>query len=256
MDSRSLRHSFDVIAVLLAKELKVRYKGTALGYAWSVAYPLALALVYHWAFKLVMRIEVENYALFLVIGLFPWQWFQNSVIGGNAFFLANGSLIKKVSFPRSLLVLTGVLNDLVHFLASLPVILAFLLWSGSAPKLSWLWQVPVVLLIQFGVTYGMALAVATINLVLRDLERLLGIATSLWLYLTPVLYPFDLVPESYRWTFWLNPMTLIVQSWRDVLTQGVLDPTVAAGAAAWACAILLAGQLIYASLERRFAELV
>ena len=103
MDSRSLRHSFDVIAVLLAKELKVRYKGTALGYAWSVAYPLALALVYHWVFKLVIRIPVENYALFLVIGLFPWQWFQNSVIGGNAFFLANGSLIKKVSFSRSLL---------------------------------------------------------------------------------------------------------------------------------------------------------
>jgi ABC-type polysaccharide/polyol phosphate export permease len=149
-----------------------------------------------------------------------------------------------------------VLNDLVHFMASLPVVLGFLLWSGTTPSAAWLWQVPLLLLIQFGVTYGMSLAVATANLFLRDLERLLGIATLLWLYLTPVLYPWEMVPEAYRWTFWLNPMTLLVQSWRDVLMHGTLDPAIAAGAAGWACAILVFGQAIYASLERRFAELV
>jgi lipopolysaccharide transport system permease protein len=256
LDSHAVRHGFDVIAVLLAKELKIRYKSTALGYLWSVAYPLALAFVFNFVFKLVIRIPVENYALFVVIGLFPWQWFQNSVIGANGFFLANGSLIKKVSFPRALLVLTGVLNDLVHFLASLPVIFGFLLWSGTLPSISWLWQIPLLLVIQFGVTYGMSLAVATANLFLRDLERLLGIGTLLWLYLTPVLYPWDMVPEDYRWTFWLNPMTLLVQSWRDVLMTGTLDPGIVAGAAGWACVILLTGQLIYASFERRFAEVV
>jgi lipopolysaccharide transport system permease protein len=256
LDAHALRHGLDVIAVLLAKELKVRYKGTVLGYAWSVAYPLALACVFNFVFKLVIRIQVENYALFVVIGLFPWQWFQNSVIGANGFFLANGSLIKKVSFPRALLVLTGVLNDLVHFLASLPVIVGFLIWSGILPSASWIWQLPLLLVIQFGVTYGMSLAVATANLFLRDLERLLGIATLLWLYLTPVLYPWDMVPENYRWTFWLNPMTLLVQSWRDMLMTGTLDAGIVAGAAGWACAILLVGQLVYASLERRFAEVV
>jgi lipopolysaccharide transport system permease protein len=244
------------VLVLLAKELRIRYKNTALGYAWSVAYPLALALVFWFVFKLVVRIPVENYALFVVMGLFPWQWFQNSVTGANGFFLGNAPLIKKVRFERSLLVLVGVLNDLVHFLASLPVIAVFVLASGSPLRLAWLWQIPLLLVLQFGVTFGFALAVATANLFLRDLERLIGIATLLWLYLTPVLYPWEMVPESLRWTAWLNPLNLLVQSWRSALSEGQLDPARIGAVAVWAVAVCLLGQWIYTRLERRFAELV
>lgn len=242
--------------VLLAKELRIRYKSTALGYAWSVAYPLALALVFYFVFKVVARIQVENYALFVVMGLFPWQWFQNSIVGASGFLLGNAQLIKKVRFERSLLVLVGVLNDLVHFLASLPVIALFLLASGSPLRAAWLWQVPLLVLLQLGVTFGFALLVATANLFLRDLERLIGIATLLWLYLTPVLYPWDMVPERLRWTLWLNPLNPLIQSWRGALADGHLDPALVAGAAAWAVAALLAGRLLYTRLERRFAEVV
>jgi lipopolysaccharide transport system permease protein len=244
------------VRVLLVKELRIRYKSTALGYAWSVAYPLALALVFYFVFKVVARIPVENYALFVVMGLFPWQWFQNSINGAGGFFLGNAALIKKVHFERSLLVLVGVLNDLVHFLASLPVVMAFLFASGSPPRAAWLWQVPLLVLLQLGVTFGLALAVATANLFLRDLERLIGIATLLWLYLTPVLYPWDMVPESLRWTVWLNPLNALIQCWRSALAEGQLDPALLAAAAGWAGAAWLGGHLIYTRLERRFAELV
>lgn len=251
-----LQQRVDLVLVLLGKELKVRYKGTVLGYAWSVAYPLAFTLVFYFVFRLIARVPIENYALFLVMGLFPWQWFQNSINGANGFLLANAPLIKKVSFPRSLLVLTGVLNDLVHFVASIPVIVALLLWSGGRPTAAWLWQVPILIVIQFGVTYGLSLLVATANLYLRDLERLVGIVTMLWLYVTPVLYSWDMVPASIRWTRWLNPMALVIGSWREVFAEGHLSTEIVAAAAGWSILIAVAGQLVYRRLEWRFAELV
>lgn len=254
--SASLQQRLDVVLVLLGKELKVRYKNTILGYAWSVAYPLAFALVFYFAFKVVARIPIENYALFVVMGLFPWQWLQNSVTGANGFFLANAPLVKKVRFPRSLLVLTGVLNDLVHFLASFPVLIGLMLWSGMRPGADWLWQVPLLLVIQFGVTYGLSLAVATANLFLRDLERLVGLGTLLWLYLTPVLFPWDMVPASIRWTLWLNPMGLVVTAWRACFTGAPLRADVVAAAALWSLALALFGQLVYRRFEGRFAEVV
>jgi lipopolysaccharide transport system permease protein len=256
LEQRPLRHLADVVLVLLGKELKVRYKSTVLGYAWSVAYPLAFALVFYFVFKVVAQIPIKNYALFVVMGLFPWQWFQNSLTAANQFFLANGSLIKKVSFPRSLLVLTGVLNDLVHFLASLPVIIVLMLWSRETPTASWLWQVPLLVVLQFAVTYGFSLMVSTANLFLRDLERLISIGTMIWLYLTPVLYPWNMVPEFLRWTKWLNPMALLVEAWRDVFTHGRMPLETVAAAAVWGVAIVVAGQLVYERYEGRFAELV
>lgn len=256
MAVRSLRHATDLVLVLLGKELKVRYKSTILGYAWSVAYPLAFALVFTFVFKIVARIPIENYALFVVMGLFPWQWLQNSVTGANQFFLANAPLIKKVGFPRSLLVLTGVLNDLVHFLASLPVIVVLMLVAGERPGAAWAWQVPLLIAIQFGVTYGISLLVATANLFLRDLERLVGIVTLLWLYLTPVLYPWSMVPEAIRWTRWLNPMALVVPAWREVFLGEPMATAPVLVAALWAAGLALGGQLVYRRFEWRFAELV
>lgn len=245
-----------MVRVLLGKELKVRYKSTVLGYAWSVAYPLAFALVFYFVFRVVARIPIENYALFLLMGLFPWQWFQNSLTSATGLFLANAPIVKKVSFPRSLIVLTGVLNDLVHFLASLPVIVVLMLWAGQRPGSAWLWQVPLLVVIQFGVTYGISLVAATANLFLRDLERLVGIAAMLWLYVTPVLYPWDMVPEAMRWTSWVNPMALVIGSWRHVFGGTPLPLGELAAAAAWAAALAVIGQRVYRRFEGRFAELV
>jgi lipopolysaccharide transport system permease protein len=254
--THTLQQRVDLVLVLLGKELKVRYRGTVFGYAWSVAYPLAFTLVFFFVFRLIARVPIENYWLFLVMGLFPWQWFQNSLNGANGFLLTNAPLIKKVRFPRSLLVLTGVLNDLVHFVASIPVILAFLLWTGGRPTAGWLWQIPVLVVIQFGVTYGLSLLVATANLFLRDLERLVGIVSMLWLYMTPVLYSWDMVPEKFRWARWLNPMALIISSWRQVFSEGHLTLVVVAAAAGWSILIVIIGQQVYRRLEWRFAELV
>src|ERR1700736_131863 len=112
---------FDLILTLAQKEIKVRYKNNVLGYLWSLANPLASALVFYFAIQVVFKSSVPNYPLFLIIGLFTWQWFNNYLVGACGVFLANGSLIKKSVFPRSVLPIALNLQDAFHFMMSIPV---------------------------------------------------------------------------------------------------------------------------------------
>src|SRR4030042_5443535 len=99
---KRLKYYRDLIVILTQKEVKVRYKSTVFGYVWSIAHPLAFAFVFFMAFKVVMRIQMEGYAVFLIAGLFPWQWFSNSINASPTIFLHNSSLIKKVNLPRNI----------------------------------------------------------------------------------------------------------------------------------------------------------
>jgi len=107
--NRKIQHYIDLITVLTQKEMKVRYKSSFLGYIWSIANPLAFAFVFFIAFKVVMKIQMKDYTLFLITGLFPWQWFSNSVNMSSGMFLGNASIIKKVNFPRNIIPLAMVL---------------------------------------------------------------------------------------------------------------------------------------------------
>jgi lipopolysaccharide transport system permease protein len=256
MDSNSIKYYRDLVFVLVSKEFKLRYKSTLLGYAWSVLNPLAFALVFFVLFKKVLNIPIPNYALFLIAGLFPWQWFQNSVTASNIYFLGNSSLIKKVRFPRSTLVLAGVMNDLLHFVVSIPVIMFFMFYHGQFPTLAWLWGIPILVTIQLLFTYGIALFVATSNLFFRDLERLTGIFIMLWFYLTPVLFDVDMIPEKFRWAVYANPMAGIIMCWRSVLLHGVLPLGPCGAALGFALLAFFLGRAVYKSLEWRLAEVV
>lgn len=253
----------DLIITLVAKEFKVRYKSTALGYVWSILHPLLFALVFFFVFKIIMRLGMEYYSLFLIAGLFPWHWFQNSLTMSNHSFVGNASLIKKIRFPRSLLVLSGVLNDLLHFMLALPVIVAFMMYYTLTseqynfyPSLSWLWLIPLMIGVQFLFTQGMSLAVATSNLFFRDLERLIEVLMMAWFYFTPILYPLDMIPPGYRWTTYVNPMANIILSWRDVFLDGTVSPTRVLVALAYGIVAFLVGYGLYRRFQWRFAEIV
>jgi lipopolysaccharide transport system permease protein len=251
-----MNHYWDLLFVLTRKDLKVRYNNNVLGYAWSIANPLAFALVFYIAFKVFMRIQMEDYALFLIVGLFPWQWFANSIGMAPTTFLNNGSIIKKINFPRSVVVLSIVLQDMVHFALSLPVIAGFLLVYGKPITWSWLYGIPVLLPIHFCLTYGLALFIATVNLFFRDMENLTRILVQILFFLTPVMYSLDMIPAQYRDMVSLNPMASLMVNWRNVLLRGHLDLEYLATSVVYALIALLIGHVVYRSLSWRFAEVL
>ncbi len=256
MNSRS-RHYIDLITVLTQKEMKVRYKSTFFGYVWSIAHPLAFAFVFFMAFKVVMRIQMEGYAVFLIAGLFPWQWLSNSVNASPMVFLGNVTIIKKINFPRSILPLANVLQDMIHFLLSIPVIILFLFIYHKSPSLSWLYGIPLLLGIQLLMTYGLSLIISAINLFIRDLERLTSICMTLLFYFTPIIYPDTMIPERYKTlVLFVNPLSSLTVSWRNLFLNGTLELSLVAASSMYSLFVLALGYLVYAKLSWKFAEVL
>ncbi len=253
---RTLIYYRDLILVLLGKEFKVRYKSTFMGYAWSVLHPLVLAMIFSLFFSVFVRVQVPNYTLYLIAGLFPWQWVSNTCFSANGYFLGNAALIKKVRFPRFMLVLSSVLNDSIHFLCSLPVVAGFMLYYGKAPDWSCLWAVPLLLALQIVMMTGVGLAIATSNLFFRDLERLVSLVVQLLFYMTPIVYTADMIPPSYRWILYANPFGALILCWQSIFYGRGIEPLHLAVAAAWALALAGLGLTIYAKKVWRFAEIV
>lgn len=256
MRQHSLKYYRDLVIVLTQKELKVRYKRSFLGYLWSIANPLALALVFFIAFKIFMKIQVENYTLFLISGLFPWQWFSNSVNVSAMVFIGNAPLIKKVNFRRDVLVIATVLNDMLHFILSIPVIVVFIFFYGMKPSLSWLIGIPILLIIQFIITLGFSIAIAAINLFFRDIERIVFIFTTLMFYVTPIIYPEDMIPAEYRGLILLNPLSVLMVSWRKLFMNGTMDFRNVTLAFIYSLLVVAIGYIIFRKLRWRFAEVL
>jgi lipopolysaccharide transport system permease protein len=252
-----LRQRIELLYVLVRKELKVRYKSSFLGYVWALANPFAFALVYWIAFKFIMRMEMENYSLFLITGIFPWVWLSAGIVSGTRSFVINTALIKKISLPRAILPLSSVMQEMAHFTLALPVIFAFLWFAGDyAPKASWLWQIPFMLALQVAFIYPIALALAVVNVFVHDVEHLVGLGFTLLFFATPMVYPVTMVPEVYRRYFELNPFHALMQSWRSVFLDGALDAAHIAFAAAFAAAAALVAWILYRRLSPRIGELI
>ncbi len=250
------RYYRDLAVALVKKEIKVRYKSNILGYAWSILNPLSQALIYLFAFQYVLKVKIDNYVLFLVLGLFPWQWLQNSVIASSVSMIANANLVKKTIFPREFIVFSVVLNDMFHFIISLPVLFLFLfIYRHHVVMNPVLWLLfPVLAIIQMLFIAGLGLLVSSINVFFRDLERLVGILINFIFYGTPVVYAVTMIPDKFHFIIYLNPMALLILNYRniflyDTISWGYLWLSLIYGAG-----VFIIGYTVFNKLKSRFAE--
>jgi lipopolysaccharide transport system permease protein len=225
IDIRYLQRS-ELLYLLVKKELIVRYKSSILGYIWALANPCAFALAYYFAFKVVMRVEMPNYSIFLLTGMFPWVWMTNGLVQATASFRNNLSLVKKVNVFLAVLPLSNITHEMVHFLFAMPVLALFILLTGSELHLTWFWQLPLMLLLQFSMLYPVALILALINVYVNDVEYLVGIGLSILFFLTPIVYPATIAPEKFQVYFNWSPPAQLILAWRSVFLHGdiALDP--------------------------------
>lgn len=252
------------------KELKIKYKNSALGFFWSLLNPILMMIVFTILFTKsplkVAAVGIDNFPIFFLAGLLPWNFFNATVISSTASIVGNGALIKKVYFPRELLPISIALANLVNFALELLVLTVFVFGSGFFVSrffefYKFLPMLLVLLPILFVFTLGVSFMVASLNVYLRDIQHLIGIILMVMFYATPIIYQFN--PGQYGKAgliYMLNPMADIVLSFKSIL-YGNLDNVLSipnwhymAYAAVTACITFLLGYIIFIRLESDFAE--
>ncbi len=254
--NKKFRQQLDLLKLLIKKEITLRYKRTYLGFFWSLLNPLLTGLVLFIALSVFMRFEVANFPLFLMAALFPWTWFATSVTMSTNALTGNVSLIKKVIFPKQFLLLATITAQLVNFIFSLPILIGLVYYYGSSPTLSWLIGIPVLVVVQFAIIYGLALIISVVNAFFRDLEYIVTVLVSLLFWITPIVYPFNIVPEEYRVFLAMNPVTYLMQSWRDLFLNNILNWHYISISMMTAMVVLSIGFLIFKKLNKNLDEVL
>jgi homopolymeric O-antigen transport system permease protein len=264
-----------LLATLVQRELKARYRGSVLGFMWSLVTPLILLAVYTFVFSFIFRPRIsgaEPYPLFLMCGLFPWIWIATSLQEGTVSLSASAGLIRKAVFPIEVLPLVSVFATLVHLLVALPVLaVGFTLGRVYGFAVSG-WTViafPLVVAIEFLLLGGLSLALSALNVHFKDVKDIVANLLALLFYLTPVIYTLDGItfPES-GWaevlgravTFvvrWCNPFTPFTEATQDVLFRGHWpEPTLWLHMVLWAAVSWVSGVWLFDRLRDSLVEAV
>lgn len=251
-----------LILNFVKRDLLARYKGSTMGLFWSVAHPLVMLALYTLVFSGILRVQVgpgegtKIFALYLLCGMLPWNAFQEGLSRSSSVILDHANLIKRTVFPSEILPTYVVLSSVVNELIGLTILLGATLLTShawSAPMI----LLPVILLLQVGLTLGLAWIIAAINVFLRDIGQLLGVVLTLWLFLTPIFYPPSVIPKSLAWMLLINPMGWVVEAYRSVILRGTLP-------AAWQVAALAlcstvafgVGYRLFRRMQPAFADVV
>lgn len=220
-DLRELWGYRGLLRDLVARDLKVRYKRSALGVLWTMLNPLFLMAILAFVFSHVLRVTVEHFAVYLLSALVIWNFFAQATSWSTACFLSYSALIKKIYVPRSIFVIATVLAGVVNLLISLvPLALIMLVMGHSfSPALAFL-PVPILLATLFSL--GISLALAPLSIMFADIVPIYQVVLTAWMYLTPIIYPITALPEKYRLFLVLNPMTHLVEAFRTPIYQGTI----------------------------------
>ena len=236
------------------KEIRGKYKGSFLGVLWSFINPLLQVAVYAIVFPYIMRVQTSNYLQYLIIGIIPWTFFVTAINQGMITVRMNGGIIKKVYFPREILPISVVVSGMVNFFISCLIILLFCVGGGLG--ISWhLVLIPIIALLHFFLTLGLILALSAINIYIKDTEYIVQFILNMLFYATPILYPATLFPERLRWILYLNPISGIVECYRDIFMNHTMPSLNTLLYLVIIAAILFfVGLVIFRKLEKGFAE--
>lgn len=251
---RDLYNYRELLKSNVKKEIRGKYKGSFLGILWSFINPLLQTIVYTIVFSIIMRNTMENYLIFVVTGIIPWNFFLTTMVQGMTTIKANAGIIKKVYFPREILPISVALSGLVNFFISCVIIIIFCIFSGVG--ISWhIILVPFIAVLQFLFTLGLIFALSAINVYIQDTEYIVQFVLNMAFYATPILYQASDLPLTFQKILNLNPMTHILVAYRDAfmyhMLPGAKTMFVLAIISILICFI---GYKIFKKLERKFAE--
>jgi len=246
----------DLLWHMTVRHLRGQYKQSVLGYAWAFVNPLSQLLILTFVFSTILRVPSEGtpYALFVLVGLVPWMFFSNALGSATESVVGAAGLVTKVYFPREVLPTAAVLTKLVDLGFGVLILVGLMVYFGEPPAPT-SWWLPILFCIHMIFVLGLSYPLAALNLFFHDVRFLVGVALTLWFYLTPVLYPVDLVPQRYQVFYDVNPNSLFINAYRRVLLHGespglekvMLGLVIAVGT-------FLIGYYLFKKMEPTFAD--
>ncbi|MEK4566276.1 ABC transporter permease [Alkalihalobacillus sp. FSL R5-0424] len=258
---RELIKHKELLYFLVHKEIRIRYRNTFFGYFWTLLEPLGLMLIFTLVFMVIARVSIENYTLFLVSGLIPFMYTLHSVTRGTKSLISNGSLIKKIYFPRELFPITETASSLINLLISLVLVAGYSLYINGSIPLIGLVALPFVILLQTFLLLGIVFILSCLNVYYRDVEFIVSLLMRGWMYLSAVMYPLLQVKEQlgdYFILFQLNPMVTILTMYRWIFHGGELTPTIGMiiYTIVFSIVIFFAGWAFFKVMSRKIGEVM
>ena len=267
---KNLKELYDyrqMIFSLVKKDLRGRYKGSALGFLWTFLNPLLQLVVYSIVFSTIFRNNIEKFYLYLFIGLLPWMFFSSSLTVGSVSVISSKDMVKKIYFPREVLPIAYVTSSFVNMLLCFLVVFIVMIIGGIDPNSTFHWTallyLPIVMIVEYVLALGFAMLASALTVYFRDLEHILGIITMAWMYATPILYDVSMIQNilvekgmgNLMHLYMLNPMTPIIVAYHQILYYGQApDMSTLLSAVVLGRFFLILGYLVFRKLQRGFAE--
>ncbi len=244
----------ELIKNLVKSDLKTKYSGSVLGFAWSMLNPLLMMLVLYFVFSNVFKFTQEHFALYLLIGIMSWRFFALGTSSAMSSIVGKASLVTKIYIPREILTLSTVISALISSLLEFLVLIPLLIIFGASVSLTIL-VFPVLHALYFMIIYGIALALASLYVYYRDLNQIWDVLLQIGFFLSPIVYPISLIPDKYIFYYMLNPVTALIEMYRDVLLKGELPKLMDFGIVIlFGIVLFIFGSWLFEKLSPRFAE--
>lgn len=257
LDLKELWAYRELLFVLTTRDVKVRYKQTVLGFAWAIIQPVMLMVVFSVFFGRLAQMPSDGfpYPIFVYAALLPWTFFANAIsMSGNS-LVGSAQLVSKVYFPRLIIPLSSVGAGLVDFAISASVLLLLMLWYG----VGWGANLLLAPFLVVGVVFtalGVGTFLSALTVAYRDFRYVTPFLVQFWMFATPVVYPASLVPETWRWLLYLNPMAGLIEGFRTAFLGSPLDVTALAVSMGVALILFFVGVAYFEKVERRFADII
>ena len=250
----SVRHGVDLTRVLVSRDIRLKYRRSVLGMVWSQLAPLAQLVILSFVFSHVVKLGIPHYPVFLFVGLLPWFWFADSVVGSTGCVITHRDLLRRPRFPNALLPPITIATQLVYYVLALPVLLIVV--AAVTHRVPYtVVALPLIVVAQFLVCLGPCFVLAAVNVRFRDMTHLVAIAVVLLFYATPIFYQRSSVPSRYQWLYAINPMAQLMDAYRAVFlgghwpSWGILALISLIGAA-----LAVVGVAVYRRLEDQFYD--
>jgi lipopolysaccharide transport system permease protein len=244
----------DLFVTLVGRDLKLRYKRSILGIAWSLLTPLTQLAVFYLVFRVLIPTTNDNYLSFLFTGVLVWNWFQGGLFTATGAIVENRDLIKRPGFPAAILPAVTVASYLIHFLLALPILFVFLA-VGGAPMSAALLALPLVVAIQFLLMLSLTYFTATFYVVFRDTQYLLGVLLNLLFFVSPIFYNISDLPPKYQTFCRLNPMVHLIEAYRRIFIGGTMpDAGALLTLGVSTAALLVLGYFFFRRASARFVD--